>query len=57
MRLSRNKNLRRLFTKEERDAIAKVANPGHIENSLRNLGKLAPAGSLPLFGGGLSDRF
>jgi hypothetical protein len=54
MRLARNKNLRRLLTKAERDAIAKVANPGPIENTLRNLGKLAPKGSLPLFGGGMA---
>ena len=50
----RTKTLRRLFTKEERETIGKVANPGRIENALRNLGKLAPKGSLPLFGGGMA---
>jgi hypothetical protein len=40
MRLARNKNLRRLLTK--------------AEDTLRNLGKLAPKGSLPLFGGGMA---
>jgi len=54
LRLARNKNLRRLFTKEERDAIGKVANPGNLENNLRNLGKLAPKGTLPIFGGGMA---
>lgn len=42
--LAKNKSAMRTFTAQEQDAIKKVARGGALENTARNVGKLAPTG-------------